>query len=273
MDDLKKLDIKKIFKSLRKGTFKKNIFFVLFGMYFSTLAIASTLSVQFIGALIPGGNNNTPIVNTPQQQCRGNNTSNSLMNTDRTTSPSDIEFNDDGSFVYTSNSSMSGMSNNSISQNKLLENYQILSDAIRLGTFNCDHLKGADPRSQSGFVSGNKTQDIEIHQNGRLFFFLDDSQKLTKFTASTPYDLNTLTFNGHTDLNGEDDSIEFNKDGTQIFALNSGSGNVHVATYQLPGPYDISSITEIESIDLVNFGIEDIDGEDEIGQDIEFNSD
>ena len=273
MDDLKKLDIKKILKSLRKGTFKKNIFFILFGMYFSTLAIASTLSVQFIGALIPGGNNNTPIGNTPQQQCRGNNTSNSLMNTDRTTSPSDIEFNDDGSFVYTSNSSMSGMSNNSISQNKLLENYQILSDAIRLGTFNCDHLKGADPRSQSGFVSGNKTQDIEIHQNGRLFFFLDDSQKLTKFTASTPYDLNTLTFNGHTDLNGEDDSIEFNKDGTQIFALNSGSGNVHVATYQLPGPYDISSITEIESIDLVNFGIEDIDGENEIGQDIEFNSD
>ena len=97
MDDLKKLDIKKIFKSLRKGTFKKNIFFILFGMYFSTLAIASTLSVQFIGALIPGGNNNTPIGNTPQQQCRGNDTSNTLMNTDRTTSPTDIEFNDDGS--------------------------------------------------------------------------------------------------------------------------------------------------------------------------------
>ena len=54
MKIIKKLSIKKIFKLLRKGTFKKNIFFILFGMYFSTLAIASTLSVQFIGALIPG---------------------------------------------------------------------------------------------------------------------------------------------------------------------------------------------------------------------------
>ncbi len=273
MKIIEKLSIKKIFKLLRKGTFKKNIFFILFGMYFSTLAIASTLSVKFIGALIPGGNNNTPIGNTPLQQCRGNDTSNTLMNTDRTTTPTDIEFNDDGSFVYTSNFNMSGMSNNSISQNKLLENYQILSDAIRAGTFNCDHLKGADPRSQSGFVSGNKTQDIEIHQNGRLFFFLDDSRNLTKFTASIPYDLNTLTFNAHADLNGKDNSIEFNKDGTQIFALNNDLGDVHVATYQLPGPYDISSVTEIESIDLANFGIEDIDGEDEVGQDIEFNSD
>ena len=266
-------DIKKVKKLIIKGVLKPKVFFILFGLFFSSLAFAATLSVEFIGALIPGGNNNTPRGNVAEQQCRGNDTSKTLMHTDRTTSPTDIEFNDDGSFVYTSNFSMSGMSNNSISQNKLLKPYQILSDAIRSGTFNCDHLKGADPRSQSGFVSGNKTQDIEIHQNGRLFFFLDDSRNLTKFTASTPYDLNTLTFNAHTDLNGKDNSIEFNKDGTQIFALNNDLGDVHVATYQLPGAYDISSITEIESIDLVNFGIEDIDGEDEIGQDIEFNSD
>ena len=167
------------------------------------------------------------------------------------------------------------MANNPISQNKLLQNYQILSDAIRAGTFNCDHLKGADPKSQSGnaYATSRKMQDIEIHQNGRLFFFLDDSQNLGKFTASTPYDLNTLTFNEFINLNDKDNSIEFNKDGTQIFALNNDFGDVHVATYQLPGPYDISSITEIESIDLANYGIEDIDGEDEIGQDIEFNSD
>ena len=79
MNSLKKFNIKKILKPSRKGTLKKNIFFILFGMYFSTLAIASTLTVQFVGALIPGGNNNTPLGNVPQQQCRGNNTSNSLL--------------------------------------------------------------------------------------------------------------------------------------------------------------------------------------------------
>ena len=276
MKILKEFKLKKILKLLRKGAVKKNIFFILFGMYFSTLAIASTLTVEFVGALIPGGNNNTPLGNVPEQQCRGNNTPGfSLLNTDRTTSPTDIEFNEDGSFVYTSNFQTAGMANNPISQNKLLQNYQILSDAIRAGTFNCDHLKGADPKSQSGnaYATSRKMQDIEIHQNGRLFFFLDDSQNLGKFTASTPYDLNTLTFNEFINLNDKDNSIEFNKDGTQIFALNNDFGDVHVATYQLPGPYDISSITEIESIDLANYGIEDIDGEDEIGQDIEFNSD
>ena len=130
------------------------------------------------------------------------------------------------------------MANNPISQNKLLQNYQILSDAIRAGTFNCDHLKGADPKSQSGnaYATSRKMQDIEIHQNGRLFFFLDDSQNLGKFTASTPYDLNTLTFNEFINLNDKDNSIEFNKDGTQIFALNNDFGDVHVATYQLPDP-------------------------------------
>ena len=74
MKILEEFKFKKIFKILRKGTFKKNIFLILFGMYFSTLAIASTLTVEFVGALIPGGNNNTPLGNVPEQQCRGNNT-------------------------------------------------------------------------------------------------------------------------------------------------------------------------------------------------------
>ncbi len=273
MNSLKKFNIKKILKPSRKGTLKKNIFFILFGMYFSTLAIAATLSVQFVGALIPGGNNNTPIGNTPKQQCRGNDTSNTLLINDRTTAPTDIEFDENGSFVFTSNKNMLGMRNNSISQNKLLENYQILSDAIRAGTFNCDHLKGADPKTQSGNKLGQKSQDIEIHQQGRLFFFLDDSQRLGKFTASKPYDLNTLTFETHLTLNGEENSIEFNRDGTKIFALDEADNSPTIATYQLPGAYDISSKTEIHKVDLYDLDIEDVAGEDEQGMDLEFNSD
>ena len=273
MNSLKKFNIKKILKSSRKGTLKKNIFFILFGMYFSTLAIAATLSVQFVGALIPGGNNNTPSGNVPEQQCRGNNSAKTKLDNDRTTAPTDIEFDENGSFVFTSNKNMSGMAANSISQNKLLENYQILSDAIRAGTFNCDHLKGADPKSQSGNILGQKSQDIEIHQQGRLFFFLDDSQRLGKFTASKPYDLNTLTFETHLTLNGDENSIEFNRDGTKIFALDEADNSPTIATYQLPGAYDISSKTEIHKVDLYDLDIEDVAGEDEEGMDLEFNSD
>ena len=266
-------NLKKIKKKIFKGVLNPKVFCILIGLFFSTLAIAANLSVTFIGALIPGGNNNTPFGNIPAQQCRGNDVNKTLMNTDRTTSPTDIEFDADGSFVYTSNAQTAGMSNNTISQNHLLRNYQILSDAIRAGTLNCDHLKGADPRSQSGYLFGSKTHDIEIHRNGKLFFFLDDSRRLGKFEASIPYDLNTLTFKTRLILNGAENSIEFNKDGTKIFALDQTANTPTIATYQLPGAYDISSKTEIHKVDLNDLDIEDVTGEDEYGQDLEFNSD
>ena len=126
MKFLNNYKIKKLLKSLKKGIFGKKTFFVLFGFYFSSLALASNLTVQFIGALIPGGNNNTPTGNDSRQQCRGNDASKSLLTFDRTTTPTDIAFNEDGSFVYTSNAQTSGMQSNTISQNKL-ENYQIKS--------------------------------------------------------------------------------------------------------------------------------------------------
>ena len=94
-----KYKIKKLFKSLRRGIFGKKTFFVLFGIYFSSLAIASNLTVTFIGALIPGGNNNTPPNNDPKQQCRGSDNNKTLLNNDRTQVPTDITFNLDGSFV------------------------------------------------------------------------------------------------------------------------------------------------------------------------------
>ena len=66
------------------------------------------------------------------------------------------------------------MQSNTISQNKLLDNYQILSDAIRAGTYNCDHLKGANPANLSGNQVKLRTQDIDIYQNGSLFFIVDN---------------------------------------------------------------------------------------------------
>ena len=52
------LDLKKIFKYLKFAVLKPKIFIILFVLFFSTLAIAATLSVTWKGALIPGGNNN-----------------------------------------------------------------------------------------------------------------------------------------------------------------------------------------------------------------------
>ena len=266
-----KYKIKKLFKCLRRGIFGKKTFFILFGIYFSSLAIASTLTVEFIGALIPGGNNNTPIGNTPAQQCRGSDTNKTLLVNDRTQVPTDIAFNNDGSFVYTTNFQTNKMNNNTVNQNRLLENYQILSEAIRNGTFNCDHLRGANPSNLSGNQVRVKTQDIDIYQNGSLFFIVDDAQNLGKFRASIPYDVHSLTFEQKLDLNTTENSVEFSRDGTKIFAI--AQTELTLRTYQLPGPFDISSKTEIHNVDLYDLDIEDVTDSDEHGQDIEFNSD
>ena len=265
-------NLNKIRQSIFKGLIKPEIFLILFVSFFSSLAFAAALTVTFVGALIPGGNNNTPTNNDPRQQCRGNDASNSLLTFDRTTTPSDITFNEDGSFVYTSNAQTGGMQSNTISQNKLLDNYQILSDAIRAGTYNCDHLKGTAPQTLSGGQLNTKTHDIDIYQNGKLFFIIDDAQNLGKFTASTPYDVNTLTFEQKLDLNGGENSVEFHRDGTKIFALDQTASSPTIATYALPGPYDISSKTQIHKVDLYDLDIEDVTDKHEYGQDIEFNS-
>ena len=271
MKFLNKYKIKKLFKSLRRGIFGKKTFFILFGIYFSSLAIASNLTVQFIGALIPGGNNNTPTLNDPKQQCRGSDTNKSLLNNDRTQTPTDITFNHDGSFVYTTNFKTINMNSNTVNQNHLLENYQILSEAIVNGTYNCDHLKGANPANLSGNQVRLPTQDIDIYQNGSLFFILDDQRNLGKFRASIPFDSHSLTFEQKLDLNTTENSVELSRDGTKIFAL--AQTELTLRTYQLPGPFDISSKTEIHSVSLYDLDIEDVADKDEHGQDIEFNSD
>ena len=97
MKILKEFNIKKILKLLRIGTFKKSIFLILFGMYFSTLAFAAALTVSFKGGLIPGGNNN--FINPDSPKCRSS-TTGDLLTFDRTTDPSDVQFSDDGLIVF-----------------------------------------------------------------------------------------------------------------------------------------------------------------------------
>ena len=51
-------------------------------------------------------------------------------------------------------------------------------------------------------------------------------------------------------------------------ALDQTANTPTIATYQLPGAYDISSKTEIHKVDLYDLDIEDIDGKKEYGQDM-----
>ena len=58
MKIIKKLNIKKIFKSLKSGVLSTNIFFILFAVFFSSLALAATLTLTHKDNRIPLGDAN-----------------------------------------------------------------------------------------------------------------------------------------------------------------------------------------------------------------------
>ena len=270
MNNLKKLNIKKIFKLLRKGFFKKSIFFIFFGTYFSTLAFAAALTVSFKGGLIPGGNNN--FINPDSPKCRSS-TTGDLLTFDRTTDPSDVQFSDDGLIVFSTNMDTSGMQNNTVSMNKLDRPNDIDSDRVKGNTnATCDDVDGADTFTLSGGVLDRLTENIDIVNNGRTFLILDRDGLLGKFNASTAFDLDGLTYVENISLGATIDSVAFNRDGTKLFTLSSQNDTPTLTTLSLPGPYDLSSSTQIHQVDLTSNGITDTDGETEVARDIEFNA-
>ena len=58
-------------------------------------------------------------------------------------------------------------------------------------------------------------------------------------------------------------------EGTKLFTINDTSDAPVITTYSLPGPFDISSKTQIHQVDLMTIGVEDETGNDR-GDDIEF---
>ena len=271
MKILKKLNIKKILKLLRIGTFKKSIFFILFGTYFSTLAFAAALTVSFKGGLIPGGNNN--FINPDSPKCRSS-TTGDLLTFDRTTDPSDVQFSDDGLIVFSTNMSTSGMQLNTVSMNKLDRPFDIDSDRVKGNTnATCDDVDGADTQTLSDSVLDRLTENIDIVNNGKTFLILDRDGLLGKFNASTAFDLDGLTYVENISLGATIDSVAFNRDGTKLFTLSSQNDTPTLTTLSLPGPYDLSSSTQIHQVDLTSNGITDTDGETEVARDIEFNAD
>ena len=239
--------------------------------YFSTLAFAAALTVSFKGGLIPGGNNN--FINPDSPQCRSS-TTGDLLTFDRTTDPSDVQFSDDGLIVFSTNMDTSGMQNNTVSMNKLDRPFDIDSDRVKGNTnATCDDVDGADTQTLSDSVLDRLTENIDIVNNGRTFLILDRDGLLGKFNASTAFDLDGLTYVENISLGATIDSVAFNRDGTKLFTLSSQNDTPTLTTLSLPGPYDLSSSTQIHQVDLTSNGITDTDGETEVARDIEFNAD
>ena len=270
-----------------KGVIKPKAFFILFSLFFSSLALAAALTVTHDGdSRIPAGDGNCVSSDL------GSGT-HSLGN-DRTENPLDVAFSDDGLKVFTANSHMQSALN--LSMNTLSIEFELnaVDTQDELGSNNngkgCDALDGFDHRDVDGVSAGSALNNIKIVDEGKIFFLLTGQQgatnhnrsgygsqpaELLKYNLSTPNDFTTASFEIEHDFSNSIGSVAFSRDGTKLFALEDTGDTPNLTTFSLPGPFDISSLTQIHTVDLSSaYDFMNEDGtSDKNALDIEFSDD
>ena len=256
------MNLKKFYRDLKFGVLKPKIFIILFCLFFSSLAFAAALTVTWVDGRIPSGNGN----------CTSSQTGATLGN-DRTEDPHDVHFSDDGLQVFTANHNM--QSQLDLSMNRLSVPFDLTSVKTDNGSTVCNDLDGFDPGLLSGTgASGGIDQaleDINIVDNGRIFFFLDTAGRMGKFNLTTPFDFSTATFeNRFITPDNTNDHASFSRDGKKMFLLSSQNNTPNLRSYSLSASFDISSPTQTSIVNLTTIGVELTDGETDRARDIEF---
>ena len=265
MKVLRELKSKKILKSVLKGSLKTNVFLILLGIFFSTLAFAAALTVTWLDGRIPQHNSSC-------QNSAGEYT----MEKDSTEDPLDVAFSTDGLQVFTANWDMEDHPKptpnqyGNLSMNRLLEPFDVSRSKRRiLGDVDCDFIDSFRVGVLAGDDLNTRLRAMVVADEGRKFFFASSAGKIYRFDLSTPNEFKTATFVDSVIPNAELHNFAFSDDGKKLFTIRYTSNTPLVTTYQLPGPYDISSITQIHQVDLTDIGVT-LPAGTNYGRDIEF---
>ncbi len=268
MKVLRELKSKKILKSVFKDSLKKKVFLILFGIFFSTLAFAAAPGKTWKDARIPSGI-------AVSAGCTAFQGASSLWR-DRTEDPLDVIISEDGHTIFTVNQAM--QDNLDLSMNKLrvanqLKTTKTAERAAGTGTADCDDIDGFHPGGYAGETINNDSYfDINISRDGKIFIFLTGSLEVVRFDLTVPYDFKTATFTSEGPAaDTQNQSLSFSRDGMTMFSLQATDDTPVITTFSLPSPFDITSRTEISSVNLTSRGYSLRDGLVENFQDIEFN--
>ena len=265
------MKLKKVLRCIRFGALLPKLFIILFGLFFSSLAFAANLKVNWVDGLIPGGN-----IAHDTLTCKSSRADTALEK-DRTEHPTDVIWSDDGLTVFTVNEDDRGdMNSHQVSMNKVDEPFKVTTDLMTSqgGDVTCDAIDG---ENISGMASGalhTEPENIVIKDDGKIFFILDKNGKLGKFNAATAFDLDGLTYERRLILSSVNiDSVAFNKQGTKLYTLDGTSNTPTLTTFELPGANDISSATQIHQVNLSTYGIERSNSGNDFASDVEFSDD
>ncbi len=283
MKNFKKLDIKKIFRSLKTGVLSTNIFFLLLGVFFSTLALAVALTITHIDNRIPGS---APGCFSSKLEQIGNTTSlrnyATELKHDRTEDIRDVLWSDDGTMVFTINSNMNRTKNGymgdlDLSMNKVRDPFELKTVKTTLRIHTCDDVDGFDVDHPDFLAQGmvpNNFGYASIHaaQNGKIFFILSDAGELHKYNLTKSFDFRTAKYENEFAVDSAIKSFSFSKDGTRLFTLDADHNTMDLTTFSLSSPFNTSiTPTQIHTVDLSTIGIDLVDGENSSATDVEFN--
>ena len=155
--------------------------------------------------------------------------------------PRGITFNDDGSKLY-----MVGMDARSIHQYSLSTPYDL--DTISYD--NVSHNVSSEDDSPQGIIFND--------EGDKLYMVGWDTDSIYQYSLSTPYDLDTISYdNVSHNVSSEDSSprgIIFNNDGSRIYVVGGDAQSIH--QYSLSTPYDLDTI----SYDKVSHDVSSEDG-------------
>ena len=267
MKIIKKINIKKTFKSLKTGVLSTNIFFFLIGLYFSSIAFAAILTVTAIDHRIPAG----------APGCFSSQRTNKELNHDRTEDLRDVIWSHDGTMVFTINKIMQNELD--LSMNKVRDPFELATVKTSLGIHTCDDIDGFDVnhedfQAQGMAAEADQYRAIHIAQKGKIFYIMSNSSEVHRYDLSIPYDFRTAVYKHEFDF--DDSSVggfSISKDGTKMYSLDAEDNTPTLKTFSLSPAFDITSATEIHSVDLFTIGVDAVEGEDLSARDIEFNND
>ena len=267
MKIIKKINIKKTFKSLKTGVLSTNIFFFLIGLYFSSIAFAAILTVTAIDHRIPAG----------AAGCFSSQRTDKQLNNDRTEDLRDVIWSHDGTMVFTINKIMQHELD--LSMNKVRDPFELATVKTSLGIHTCDDIDGFDVNHEDfqaqGMAAGaDQYRAIHIAQKGKIFYIMSNSSEVHRYDLSIPYDFRTAVYKHEFDF--DDSSVggfSISKDGTKMYSLDAANNTPTLKTFSLSPAFDITSATEIHSVDLFTIGVDAVEGEDLSARDIEFNND
>ena len=254
-------------QSIFKEVIRPKIFF-LFAFLFSSQAFAE-LSVTWLDGRIPAQNSNI-------LECR-NSDDEFVMSKDSTEDPYDVAFSTDGLQVFSVNYKQESVrKEGNLSMNRLTTPFDVTTNKRTVfGDVDCNNFDSFKVSTIAGLSDSNdeKLRNIVVADEGRKFFISNNNGKIMRFDLSTPNEFKTRTFVQSVLPHAEMHGFAFSDDGTKLITIRFTIDTPLITTYQLPNPYDISSITQIHQVDLTDIGVTLPDTSNDSvnrGRDIEF---